>query len=330
MLSEEDIQKLRSKTLRDPNRRYKRELGFGDKVTNESRLRLLNQDGSFNVRRRGFPIFEAFHFYHILLTMKWRTFMFLTLLVYFFSNIAFGFLYSSLGEDILIDSSAHPIKSIYLRGFFFSVQTFATIGYGTISPVGTVANLFVTLESYYSLLANALITGAVFARIAHPTAKVSFSQQAVVAPYENGSALMFRLINNRASQMIDVEATVMYARFVTGDQGIRKREIDTLELEREQISFMPLSWTVVHPINDESPLKGISLKEFEESGGEILILLKGFDETYAQIVHARTSYVAADVRFGYKFVSIYRQQPTSDGNISIDIRRLSQIEKVSF
>ena len=160
----------------------KRDLGFGAVVTRGSRLRFLNQDGTFNVRRTGLSIFTSLNLYHTLLAMSWRTFLLLVLVLYFVSNIIFGLLYAFNGAGAIVDTSSEPMTSIYLRGFFFSVQTFATIGYGTIHPVGFIPNLLVTIESYYSLLANALITGVVFARFARPTAKVIFSDVAVIAP----------------------------------------------------------------------------------------------------------------------------------------------------
>src|SRR5215216_5608219 len=138
-----------------------RDLGFGAVVARESRQRLLNRDGSFNVERRGLNTITSLNLYHTLMTMSWSTFLGLVLLLYFVSNLFFGLLYSSIGAAAVVDTSGDPTMSLFIRGFFFSVQTFATIGYGTIHPVGLIANLLVTIESYYSLLINALITGAV-------------------------------------------------------------------------------------------------------------------------------------------------------------------------
>ena len=174
-----------------------RDLGFGSKVATESRLRFLNRDGTFNVRRTGIRQLSTLNLYHFLLTMSWAQFLGLVLLLYFLSNIIFGLLYSFLGAEYLVDTSSEPTANIFLRGFFFSVQTFATIGYGTIHPVGVVPNLLVTIESYYSMIATALITGLVFARFSRPTAKIIFSETAVIAPYRNGSGFMFRIVNSR-------------------------------------------------------------------------------------------------------------------------------------
>src|SRR5215203_495414 len=160
-----------------------KDLGFGAKVAGESRQRFINRDGTFNVVRTGLRQFSTLNLYHYLLTMSWKQFLLQVLLLYFLSNVVLGLFYTSLGAEALVDTSSEPIANMFLRGFFFSVQTFATIGYGTIHPVGTIANLLVTIESYYSLLANALITGLVFARFSRPEAKIIFSEKAIVAPY---------------------------------------------------------------------------------------------------------------------------------------------------
>lgn len=310
----------------DFSEEQKRDLGFGSIVAGKSRQRLLNADGSFNVTRTGVSFLTSLNLYHTLLTMRWRVFLSLMLLLFFVSNIIFGLLYSTLGADALVDTSRDPQMNLFLRGFFFSVQTFATIGYGTIHPLGVVPNLLVTLESYYSLLANALITGVVFARFARPTARVVFSDKAVIAPYKNITGLMFRIVNGRRNQLIEVGAQVMFSRFVN-ENGRVVRRFDFLDLERESVTFFPLSWTVVHPIDDNSPLYGMTERDIQESDAEILVLLTATDETFAQVVHSRSSYKPKQIAYGHKFVSIYNK--TREGEpISIDVRKLSQLEKV--
>jgi inward rectifier potassium channel len=301
-----------------------RDLGFGSVVTGQSRQRLLNPDGTFNVRRTGLPMASSVNLYHSLLSMSWTTFLLLVLLLYFLSNIAFGLMYSSFGAEALVDTSAEPQGNLFIRGFFFSVQTFATIGYGTIHPVGLTPNLLVTIESYYSLLANALITGVVFARFARPTAKVLFSEVAVIAPYRGIEGFMFRLVNGRSNQLIEVGVKVMFARFVN-ENGRTVRRFDFLDLERDKVAFFPLAWTVVHPITENSPLRGLTSEDFIRTDAEFLILLTATDETFSQTVHTRSSYKPNEIRCGEKFVSIYND--VEDGEpISIDVRKLSMTE----
>ena len=302
------------------------DLGFGAVVARESRQRLLNRDGSFNVERRGLSVATSVNLYHTIMTMSWTTFLGLVLLLYFVSNIFFGLLYSSLGPAAVVDTSGDPTMSLFVRGFFFSVQTFATIGYGTIHPVGLVPNLLVTVESYYSLLINALITGAVFARFARPTAKVVFSDVAVVAPYRDITGFMFRLVNGRNNQLIEMHAQVLFARFIKEGNRVVRR-FDFLELERPSVTFFPLTWTVVHPITEKSPMYGLTWQDLVDTDAEILILLTAIDETFAQTVHSRSSYKPQEIRFGHRFASVYKSAG-DDEPIAIDVRKLSNTEKV--
>lgn len=326
MTREEEFQFQNVEIPATDAREEDRDLGFGAKVAGESRQRFLNRDGTFNVRRTGIRRYSTLNLYHFLLTMSWKQFLLLVLLLYFLSNIVFGLLYTATGAGALVDTSSEPISNIFLRGFFFSVQTFATIGYGTIHPVGLIPNLLVTIESYYSLLANALITGLVFARFSRPTAKIIFSETAVVAPYRDITGLMFRIANSRNNQLIEINAQVSFSRFVEKN-GEVKRKFDLLKLERDKVSFFPLSWTIVHPIDEKSPMYGMTQADFEKADAEILILLSAMDETFAQIVHARSSYKMNETKFGYKFADLYNKLDPNE-RLSIDIRKLSKIEKV--
>lgn len=302
-----------------------RDLGFGTVVAGQSRQRLLNADGTFNVQRTGLPFLSSLNLFHTLLTMKWSTFLLLVLALYFVSNIVFGAVYATFGPEALVDTSSTPMANMFVRGFFFSVQTFATIGYGTIHPVGFVPNLLVTIESYYSLLANALITGLVFARFARPEARIIFSDVAVIAPYRDIEGLMFRLVNGRSSQLLEVNIKVMFARFVN-ENGRSVRRFDFLDLERKNVAFLPLALTVVHPITKDSPMYGLTQADLNATDAELLILISATDETFAQIVHTRSSYKPHEILCGHKFVSIYNE--VEDGEpISIDIRKLSKVER---
>jgi len=314
---------LEPKTLID-YAEVERDLGFGSVVAGQKKQRLLNRDGSFNVHRTGMPSVFSMNLYHSLLSMSWAGFLGLVLLLFFISNIIFGAVYASFGVEGLVDSTSEPQMNLFVRGFFFSVQTFATIGYGTIHPVGIVPNLLVTIESYYSLLANALITGLVFARFAKPTARIKFSKNAIIAPYQGGKGLMFRIVNARNNQLIEVEVQVLFARFIKVD-GRFTRKFEFLPLERPKVTFFPLSWTVVHPIDETSPLYDMEPEDYLTTDSELLILLTGIDETFAQSVHTRSSYKPDEILCGRKFVNIYND--VSDGEpISIDIRKLSMTE----
>lgn len=303
-----------------------RNLGFSAVVEKESRLRLLNQDGTFNVHRKGLNEFAVRNLYHWLLTMKWWSFLATVVLLYFTINIFFATLFMMCGENSLFDASNQPMQDTFLRAFFFSVHTFGTIGYGTIYPVGTLVNLLVTSESIITLLFHALVTGMFFARFSRPTPKIKFSKRAVISPHQESKALMFRLVNLRASQLIEVEVQVLLARFIN-ESGKVVRRFEFLELEREKLSFFPLAWTVVHPIDEESPLYNLTPEDLKTSDAEILILLTAIDEGFSQIVHSRTSYKPEEIIWDAKFVDIYNKAG-NDEPISINIRKLSRYKKV--
>ncbi|TAK65609.1 MAG: potassium transporter, partial [Bacteroidetes bacterium] len=271
------------------NNDINRDLGLGSRVTQQSQQRFLNRDGSFNVERTGLPFWRTQNAYHWLLTISWTKFIALVVLYYFVVNIFFASLYLMLGEEALFGVDGTTTAERLAETFFFSVQTLATIGYGAISPKGFGANMLVSIEALFGLLGFALITGILFARFSRPQAKIIFSEQGVIAPFNNGAAFMFRIANERSSQIIEVQPTVSLGRFEV-KEGKRVREFYTLSLERSKVTFMPLHWVIVHPIDEASPLWGVTEEQFKASDAEIFVLLAGIDETFSQTVHARTSY----------------------------------------
>jgi inward rectifier potassium channel len=304
-----------------------RDLGFGSVIARE-RIRLLNRDGSFNVKRRGMYFWESLSLYHWLLTMPWWTFGLTVISFYALSNVVFAALYIWVGGPSpfrgTIDSR---IGDGFLQAFFFSVQTFSTIGFGNITPAGVAANVIVSFESLAGLLSFALITGLLFARFSRPTAKIIFSKWAIVAPYRGTKAFEFRITNGRSNQLIEVEAKVIFSRFENVD-GASLRRFYPLKLERDKVAFFPLSWTVVHPIDKNSPLFGTTNDQMLSSSGEFLVLLTGIDETFSQTVHSRSSYTADEVIWGVKFSNIF--DPLSeDKTLAIDMARFHAIEKLT-
>ncbi|HEV7672358.1 MAG TPA: ion channel [Thermoanaerobaculia bacterium] len=305
----------------DPNR----DLGFGAVVSRESRQRLLNRNGSFNVVREGLGFWRSLSPYHFLLTASWPRFLGLVLVAYLGINALFGVAFLACGPNALIgiDHSAGALD-LYLQDFFFSVQTFATIGYGATSPHSLIAHWLVTFESLAGLLSLTLVTGLVFSRFARPGACILFSDRAIVAPFRDGTAVMFRIANGRSNQLIQVEAKVILGRFREG--GVEAgREFLPLKLEREKVEFFPLSWTLVHPIDADSPLWGLSRDQIEDASTELLIMIQAFDETFSQTVQARSSYTSNEMIWGARFANLFNP-PMPDGTISIDVSKLNDTE----
>lgn len=304
------------------NRRFE-DLGIGTKAA-ESRVRLLNRDGSFNVRRKGLSFFAWFSGYHYLISIPWWKFNLLILLTYVAINAFFGAVYFAIGMSGLSGIDAHTVAEQYLQAVFFSTQTFTTVGFGRIAPVGTGANIASAFESLAGLLSFAFATGLVWGRFSRPVAKIIFSSHSVIAPYENITGFMFRVANQRKNQLIDVEAEVTLSRLETSGDGKRARRFYPLALERRTVTFFHLSWTVVHPIDEHSPLFGVTAEQLYGSEPEFLILLRAFDDTFSQTVHARTSYRAEEVVFGQKFKGII--QVGKDGMTEIELDKIHDYE----
>lgn len=302
------------------------DLGFGSVVARQSRQRLLNRDGTFNVRREGLRLLESLSAYHYLLKVSWPKFIGFATLGFLATNAIFACAYAALGPGALRGAGEPGFANRFGKEFFFSVHTMATIGYGNVSPSSVSANLIVTVEALVGLLGFGLVTGVMFARFSRPIADLIFSDHAVIAPYRDINAFMIRLANRRSSQIVDLEAKVIMSRRRDGT-STGEREFAGLRLERERVIFFPLSWTIVHPIDEKSPLYGISAEQLRASDAEFLVLVTGFEETFSQMVHARTSYKMDEVVVSAKFKSIFNPS-REDEPISIDVRKVSDIEKL--
>ena len=314
--------KLRNKqTL--PEDEFK-DLGFGAKALNQTR-RLINKDGSFNVERRGLPLKQSLSFYHSLLTISWIKFHITVFLSYVTVNLLFTFVYLWIGAQNLRGIVGNTFIDKFWEAFFFSIQTFTTVGYGRISPVGFAAGAVSAIESLVGLMGFALATGLIYGRFSRPSAKIIYSENALVAPYKDGTAFEFRIVNARKSQLIDAEIQVMLSMKGKG-HGKPKRKFHELKLERKKISFFTLNWTIVHPIDEDSPLHGITEKELNELDAEFLILLKAFDDTFSQMVHSRASYKFHEVVWGATFKSVFVESEKE--TTTIDLAKFHDIERI--
>src|SRR5205809_1308019 len=300
-----------------------RDLGFGSVLSQEQQLRLLNRDGTFNVYRKRKSTLRSLFTYHGLLSMPAPVFIAIVAAIYLILNMVFAVGYLLCGPNALQGAS---VQHRFWQAFFFSVHTFATIGYGNVTPVGMAANLVVTLESIVGLLCFALSTGLVYARFARPTAHIIYSEKAIIAPYRGITAFEFRIINGRRNQLINLEAVVILTRF-ENKKGIPERQYYNLPLERPNVVFFPLAWTIVHPINELSPLFGWNQEMLLQSHAEFLILLAGTDEVFAQVVHSRSSYAAAEILWGYKFAKLFQD---GDGIATIDMKKFHALERAAL
>jgi inward rectifier potassium channel len=303
------------------------DLGFGRVISQQRELRLLNRDGSFNVQTRGRGL-HAFLAYSNLVSTTWDRFFLFVAILYLTLNGCFALGYVACGPGGLVNTLDTGIYSPFLKAFFFSIHTSATIGYGSTVPVGLPTNTLVALESVVSLLGLAVVTGLVFARFSRPVADILFSQTAVMSWIGNLRSFQFRIINTRNNQIIDLHVRLLVSRFETHASGASVRRYYPLNLERESVVFFPLSWTVVHTIDEQSPLFGVTEDELCASGAEFLILLTGMDETFSQVVNARSSYRANEVVWDAKFTDIFIYDP--EGRMAgVDMKRFHDTARIS-
>jgi len=302
-----------------------RDLGFGSRVLQQAGARFLNRDGTFNVVREHISFLRSLNLYHEMLNAPLWAFYAVIFTVYVVVNLLFAGLYLLCGPGALHGSTAVTPGERFLESFFFSVQTLATIGYGRLSPAGAAANSLVAIEALVGLLGVAFATGLSFARFSRPLAHILYSERAVIAPYRGITGFMFRIINERRNQLIDVKARVTLSRMVI-ENGRRLRKFEPLPLERTAVPFFPLHWTLVHPIDEKSPLYGVSAESLRQSEAEFMILLTGTDETFSETVHSRSSYLAGEVVVGARFRDMFVE--ASDGRPRIDMRRFDELERV--
>jgi inward rectifier potassium channel len=310
-----------------PKREDLSDLGFGSRVAQDSLLRFLNRDGSFNVRRKRLPFRRRFAPYHYLVTISWPRFYTLVIASYLLFNVLFAEGYYLAGRGSLSGEESASDERRFLDDFFFSVQTSTTIGYGRIAPVGIASNILASAEALAGLLGFALATSLMFVRFSQPNARIVYSDNAIVAPYRGIRGLMFRIANERNNQMIKVGVQVLLSRMEPSASGPVRR-FHPLALERDEVMFFPLTWTVVHPIDERSPMRGLSEEEFRASDPELLVLLNGIDDTFAQIVYSRSSYKGHEIVWGAKFSDVFEQD--SDGELSVNLHRIHLFDRITL
>ena len=281
-------------------RPYEGETGFGKTITNSGRL--MHADGRFNVERERLGFFDNLYFH--LMTMPWWQFFGVMLVCFSLLNALFAAIYCLIGIEHLNGVRPGHFLDNFLNAFFFSSQTLTTVGYGHVSPGNLPTSLVASLESFAGLLAFALVSGLLYGRFSRPKAKIVFSDNMLVAPYKDGRGLMFRMGNSRRSELIETEVQLILTLNQRTDTGTLERKYFALPLEVAKISFFSLSWTVVHALDEKSPLFGFTHQDMLEASAEVMVLVKSIEEANHQTVYARRSYSAEEVVWNAKFKSI--------------------------
>jgi inward rectifier potassium channel len=286
--------------------------------------RIINPDGRFNVRRTG-TTWRDFHPYLFLVDAPLSVFIGVILAGYFVINLLFAFIYWMIGVEHLHGAAAATPFLTFLNAFFFSAHTLTTVGYGNIYPDGVAANSIAVLEALIGLMGFALGTGILFGRFSRPTARIGYSKRMVVAPYQELTSLQFRIVNRRPNNLLNLEARILLMT-VQVLNGIPRRKFDILPLERDSVIFFPLPWTVVHPITETSPLYGLTAQDYARLQLEVLVMIKGMDETFGQTVHSRYSYRYDEIEWGAKFSPVFEVEES--GDLLLEVNRVSEIERV--
>jgi len=298
--------------------------GFGSRASG----RFINKDGLPNVRRRGVNVFNRLSWYHTMLNLS--SFRFITYLVmmYILINLVFACIYYLIGVEHLtgIDKS-NPLDE-FIDVFFFSSQTFTTVGYGRIAPIGFLASLVATFEAFLGLLTFAIATGLFYGRFSRPRAYLRFSDIAVIAPFQDVTALMFRLAPYKNNALTDADVTLSTAIEINED-GTTKSNFYRLETQLSKINTLSLNWTIVHKIDENSPFAGFTADDFKNTNIEIIVHVRAFDEVFSNTVVQRASYVSREIIYGAKFSPMY--YPDEENNSTVlDLDKINEYQKAEL
>ncbi|MEO6174839.1 MAG: ion channel [Flavobacterium circumlabens] len=298
--------------------------GFG---TNASSYggRFVNKNGTPNIERRGMHLLHRISWYHTMIEMPNWKFMLILFSFYVVINFIFAIVYYAIGIQHLdgIAASGNFLTQ-FGQAYFFSAQTFTTVGYGHISPTGFLTSALSAAEALIGLLSFAIATGLFFGRFSKPTAFLKFSHNALISPYGGHKALMIRLVPFKNTNLTDANAKITLGMSIE-ENGKMINKFYNLELELDKINALSLSWTLVHPITENSPLYNYTEEDFRKNHGEILVFITTFDNMFSNTVAARTSYTFDEIIYGAKFQTMYNR--SKDGSRTIlHLDKLNQYE----
>lgn len=290
--------------------------------------RFINKDGRPNIEKRGISFFERISWYHTMLQMPRWKFLFILFLFYIVINLFFAAIYYAIGinhlEGIIANSTAEKIGEAY----FFSAQTFTTVGYGRISPKGITTSTVAAFEALIGLLSFAIATGLFYGRFSKPKAYVRFSENALLSPFHDGLAIMMRVAPYKNNNLLDAEANVT-AGIIIDENGSPKNKFFLLDLEYEKVNALTLSWTIVHPITEKSPFYKFTADDFANSKAEVLVYLKAFDDMFSNTVVARSSYTLNELVIGAKFAPMYHRNNEKNKTI-LELDKLNSYVKADI
>jgi len=306
----------------DPYIKTNNDTGFGTNASNYGG-RFINRDGTFNIRKDGMPFMERYSIFHHMLTLPRWKFIAVLILFYLVINFLFALIYFAIGLDQFQGVIGTTSWARFKEAYFFSTETFTTVGYGRVNPVGDAANFIASIEAMMGFLSFALATGLMYGRFSRPRAYLVFSDFALISPFKDGQALMFRFASYKDKHTLtDVEIRVNIGLQIQTDGRAEYRYYE-LALERNKVENLSMNWTVVHPLDERSPLRGFTWEDMKASDVELYVLIRGFDDVYSNQVLQRTSYTYHEIRFNGKFIPMYRE--SDDGKTTIlELHKLNE------
>lgn len=315
------LKKINSKAKADSN------TGFG---TNASSYggRFVTKSGNANVKKSGIDFFEGISWYHTMVNIPRWKFLVIIVIFYFLVNFIFASIYYGIGVEHLNGVNATKALDKFGQAFFFSVQTFTTVGYGHVSPSGFITSFVAAVEALFGLLSFAIATGLFYGRFSKPKAHIKFSENALIAPYKDGTALMMRLTPFKNTNLTDAEVKVTLGMKLE-EKGSLTNKFYTLDLELSKINALNLSWTLVHPITESSPLYNLTDTDFKDSEGEILVFLKVFDDMFSTTVVRRSSYSFQEIVYGARFLPMFSRSDNQNKTV-LHIDKLNLYEKIKL
>ena len=301
--------------------------GFGENASNYGG-RLLNKNGEANIKKVGLGFFEKYSWFHSMLALSWTHFLIIVLAFYIAVNLVFALIYYSMGVENLAGMHTASKSQEFAEAFFFSAQTFTTVGYGRISPTGFSTSAVAALQALMGLLSFAVATGLMYGRFSKPRAYLKFSRNALIAPYKNMTALMVRVAPYKNTTLTDAE-TILTLAMLTDENGNTANRFYPLQLELSKINALTLSWTIVHPITEDSPFYNFTEQDLQNTRGEIIVYIKAFDDMFSNTVVSRTSYTFSEIITGAKFVPMYHRDEKNSMTI-LDLEKLNAHEKATL
>ena len=306
----------------NPFSKVNNDTGFGTNASDYGG-RFINRDGTFNLRKEGMPFWDRFSVFHSMLNLpSWK---FIVLIVGFFLtiNLLYTGIYLLLGTDGFTGMIASTPWQKFKEVYFFSTETFTTVGYGRVNPIGDGANFVASIEAMSGFLSFAVATGLIYGRFSKPKSYLVFSDHALIAPYQDKTALMFRFVSYKDNHFLtNVEIKVNIGLQVD-DNGKHVYKFFDLHLERSRVDSLPMNWTVVHPIDENSPLSGFNFDDMKSADVELYVLVRAFDDVYSAVVLQRTSYTYEEIKFNKKFIPMYRE--SNDGKTTIvELHKLNE------